>query len=354
MNTEKYTDSDKYQQEIAAQYEQRVSEFPKEEVAGALRALGFADIEPSSLQEATAGNMHATYVTPDVVVKINQQKGYPDYLSNKIVSDRLADQAPVVKVLAYDFFEKTDYEVLVMERAEGTMLLDDIFYLEEATQKTLFRQVLDVVRKLNEIKFDDFGEINAPEKSYPTHAEFLAHNFRESVATIRRDQLADESDIQKIEQYFLDKVNILDDEKPVFVHTDLHMGNMLHDGDRLTAVLDFDYSLKAPQFTTLTSLLGFIGKPSQYVEGTKDFARFRGKNFHHLLPVLREELPELFTDPDLLQKLNLAYLEASVMWVADNWSADWNKEMIRDLLKNELPQSEEDLQGTHYGKVLGN
>ena len=40
-----------------------------------------------------------------------------------IVSDKLSTKHPVVKVISYDFFEKTDYEILVMERVSGTLLL---------------------------------------------------------------------------------------------------------------------------------------------------------------------------------------------------------------------------------------
>jgi hypothetical protein len=56
---------------------------------------------------------------------------------------------------------------------------------------------------------------------------------------------------------------------------------------KLTALIDFDYSLKAPKIRALLSIIGFIDNPQQFVEGTKDFDRFKGKNFYHLLPILQ-------------------------------------------------------------------
>jgi len=353
MTEEKYTDSDKYQQEIAAQYKERVAKFSTKEAAEVLDALGFAGIDPDSLQEASAGNVHATYVGQDLVVKLNKDRDEVNYLPDKLASDRLGAEAPVVKVLAYDNFERTDFEALVMERAPGTMLLDDIFEMDSESQKQLFRQVLDVVKKLETIEFNDFGQINQPNENYSTFSEFLSTSFARNIETIRRDKLAIDEDIEQIEQYFMDRVNLFADEKSVFVHTDLHMGNILHDREKLTAVLDFDGALKAPAITALTSLLGFIGNPSQYVEGTKDFPKYKGKNFLNLLPVLRAELPELLKEPNLFQKLNLLYVESAVSWISQNWSSDWNKEMVRDLIKNELSETDLDLDRTFYGRTLG-
>ncbi len=349
---EKYTDSDKYQQEIAAQYKERVAKFSPKDAADVLAILGFPNVDADSLREATAGNVHATYVGTKLVIKLNQDRDEANFLPDKIVSDRLSKETPVVTVLAYDRFEQTHFEALVMERAPGVMLLDDIFEMDQPSQEVLFRQVLDVVKKLQTIEFEDFGQINEPEKTYATFTDFLRTSFERSIATIRKDALADEHDIQKIERYFLERVNMFNGAESVFVHTDLHMGNILHEGTKLTAVLDFDGALKAPAVAALTSILGFIGNPSQYVEGTKDFPKYKGKNFTHLLPTLKEELPDLLKDPLLVQKLNLLYLESGVNWVAQNWSTDWNKEMIRDLITNELPDTDEALERTFYGRTL--
>lgn len=350
--TQKYVDSDEYQNEIAQQYKERISKFTREQVLDVLKTLNVPNLPAiDEIIEAGAGNVNATYITNDLVIKLNQKDGHPDYLANKIVSDKLGAKSPVVDVLAYDNFKKTPFEVLVMERSKGAMFLDDIVEMSEQDRKTIFQQVLDVISHLFEIKFSDFGWINLDNKeSYPTYAEFLSKEFNEHVSKIRAEKLCAPEDIDKIEAYFKKHISIFDSCESVFIHTDTHMGNILHEGTKLTALLDFDYSLKAPKVRALNSLLGFIDNPQQYVEGTKDFPKFKGKNFHHLLPILKSKFPEIFADQNLLRKLNIIGVKEGVMWVSQNWSADWNTEMIKGLVANELPDN--DLSQTYHGKIL--
>lgn len=349
---EKYTDSEKYQDEIKKQYEKRIPKFSREQVLDALRVLDVPNLPTiDDFSEAGHGYVNATYITPKLAIKINQNPKHPDYLANKIASDRLGENAPVVKVIAYDFFKKTPFEVLVMERSEGKMLLEDVLEMSEEERAAIFQQVLDVVGQLLEIKFKDFGWVNLDgQESYATYSEFLVKEFDEYVSEIREEKLCAPEDIAKIEAYFKKHVGIFDDGESVFVHADTHMGNILHEGDKMTALLDFDYSLKAPKERALISLFGFIDSPQQFVEGTKDFSRFKGKNFYHLAPLLKEKFLEILADPQLARKLNIIGIKDGIMWVSQNWSADWNAEMIRNMIKDEL--AEDDLSRTYYGGIL--
>lgn len=345
-----YTETEEYQKEIADQYKKRVAVFPTDEVVKTCELLGIF-VEPNSVSQATAGNVNATYITKEYVVKMNQDKKERTYYANKVVADKLGVDTSVVEVLAYDFFEKTPYEVLIMKRAKGTMLLDDIFDLSPQTQKDLFRQVVRAVRKMLAIEFDDFGNVNS-NRSFPRYNDYLTYTFTENIKQIREQKLCEEQDVAKVEAYFLKHVGIFNDEKSVFVHTDIHMGNVLHERGILTAIIDFDYSLKAAPSRVLLSLLGFIDNPSQFVEGTPDYPKYKGKDFYHLFPILEEELSDVFTDPLLLKKLNLIGICEGIGWIAANWSTEWNKEMIANLVNKETPDKEEELANSYYGRIL--
>lgn len=354
IDSERYVNSEKYQEEIRQQYKERVSKFTPEQVLEVLNTLNIPNLPTiNEITEASVGNVHATYLTPNLVIKLNQNDKRPDYLPNKIIFDKLGSDSPVVQVVVYDNFIRTPYEVLVMKRSKGKMLLDDICEMNESEREIIFKQVLDVVEQLFEIKFADFGRINLDgQKSYPSFSEFLSKEFDGYISKITAKNLCSLEDITKIETYFKRHLNIFDKTESVFVHTDLHMGNILHENDKLTAVLDFDSALKAPKVRALISLIAFIDDPQQFVEGTKDFPKFKGKNFYHLLPLLKEKFPELFDDPLLLRKLNLIGIKEGLKWVSENWSADWNKEMIKGLIENELPDN--DLGQTYHGKALSN
>jgi hypothetical protein len=348
MNSDKYTDTEEYQQEIADQYKHRLATFPISKVVSTLGLLGI-DVEPESIKEATSGNMNATYLTPELAVKINKGRDVVDYYANKLISDKLSDTNPVVKVIAYDFFEKTDYEVLVMERAKGVTLLDDFLDLDSETQQDLFRQVLKVVKAMFEVTFNEFGNVNSP-KSYSTYSDYLRFTFIQNISQIRENKLCEEVAIAKIEKYFLDHVDIFNNEKAVFVHADLHMGNILHDQGELTAIIDFDHSLKAPAVRALVPLLGLIDNPSQFVEGTSDFKKYKGKSFYNLLDIFREELANVLADTLLLQKLNILYIREGIDLIAGNWSPGLNKMITEDIIYNELDANH--LEETYFGKIL--
>lgn len=349
----KYTDTEEYQKEIAEQYKRRVVKFDNEEIINSLKILGFDNIKVSDLTTTTAGNMNATYLTPNLVVKVNKGER-PNYLSNKMVSDRLAGKSLVVKVLAYDYFDKTPFEILVMERAPGDSLLNDIFEFSEDEVKDLFRQVLTVINRMCEIKFDSFGWMNLEgKKFFPSFAEFLTYEFKINAQKVRDEKLCKPEDVDKVEAYFLKHVSVFNtSEKPTIMHRDLHMGNFLHEGTKLTAIIDFDWSMKGPKCGNLVSLLGFIDNPSQYTEGSEYFAKYKGKNFRYLLPVLKEELKDIFADKDLIRKLNLLFISDGIKWIGENWSAQWNADMIKGLLENEMPENDEGLNNTYPAKVL--
>jgi hypothetical protein len=348
----KYAYSTEYQKEIAQQYKKRISKFTKKQVINTLKKLQFKNLPNiSEIIETEAGNVNATYLTPKLVIKLSQNRKQSNYLANKIISDNFGNNLPVIEVLVYDNFEKTDFEVLVMKRSPGIMWMEDVVQMSELERENIFEQVLDVVIKLFTIKFSDFGMISLDKKeSFPTYSKFLLNEFDKNINKIRKEELAKEHDIFKIEKYFKKHISIFDDSESVFIHTDIHMGNILHSNDKLTAIIDFDQSLKAPKVRTLISLLGFIDSPQQFVEGTNNFEKFKNINFQHLLKNLKNKFPEIFSDPLLLRKLNIMGLNEIVMWISQNWSNDWNAEMITEILKNELPKN--NLSKSYYGKFL--
>lgn len=343
-----HTESDEYQKEIAAKYKQRTASFQLSEVVKAMKKIGFNILE-GDLSIAEYGNMNATFLTNEYVIKINNEVE-AQYIANTIVSEQLSN-LPVIRVLAYDCRNKTDYEVLVMKRTKGTLWQDTITEQDQETVETIFRQVLEVVNQASTLQFKSFGSISrADEVSY---AALLERELTEYAETIKAKQLVHTEDIAYLEQYVRRHLKILKNEKPVLVHGDLHMGNVLHLGDTLTAVIDWDGASYLPKFLGLVSLLGLIDNPSQFVEGTPDYPRFKGIRFPFLLPILQSEFPDVFADKNLVHKLNVVGVVIGLAWVSQDWSKEWNKEMIKNLMEKETPNDLVNLKNSYYGRLLG-
>jgi len=344
-----YTKSEEYQKEIADQYKKRTVSFPKEEVKRVAADLGFS-LSLEEIVEAKVGNMNATYLTDNYVIKITKNKS-GSYLANKIVSDAFPDQ-PVVHVLAHDLSQKTPYEVLVMKKSLGIILQEDLPALDQKIIESLFSQVLDLVLKCFSIQAETFSPVANPEERQASFKDLQIMRVKEDVQKIRDAKLANEADISKIESYFNLHADVLNDKKPVLVHTDLHMGNIMHQGDSLTAIIDWDTAMYGPAYTSLPTLLGLINNPAQFVEGAPDYQKYKDLNFKYLLPILKDKLSELFLDESLLLKLNLYGIAEGLMWVSQNWSKKWNEEMIKNLVGKETPTNSESLKSSYYGKIL--
>lgn len=350
-----YTESEAYQREIVEQYKERNLELEPVEVKGVLKQLGI-EVDEAEIMVAEAGNMNATFIAGEYVVKVSNKDDLVSYGANDIVSEQLTDEK-AVKVVAHDVREKTGYEVLVMERAPGTMWLPTMPTMGEEENKKLFAEVLQVVKAAKGIKATDkFGWVNDiivdPEKDgFDTHPEQLAERLSSYLRKIEVQTDLDQDAVKQLADYVQARLDLFTDDTPSFVHTDLHMGNIMQQDGELTAVIDWDSAQSAPTYRGMVSLIGLIDNPAQFVEGTPYYSAYKGKKFEYLYPLLKSVYAEELADPKLAEKLNVMGIIDGLMWVAEDWSKEWSKEMIANLAKRELAH-DGDMSGTYYGNIL--
>lgn len=350
-----YSESEEYQKEIREQYQKRNLQLKEEEVKDILGKLGFS-VSVDDISVAEAGNMNATFLAGGYVVKINKEEGVTKYAANVIVSENLKESS-VVRVITHDEYKKTDYEVLVMERALGEEWLKKMPEMSEEENKHIFSQVLDVMNEFSDIDCTDkFGWItdiqtDSEKNGFNSFREQLEERLNSYLTKLRKNPENDINAIDKIEQYILDNLSLFDTDKPSFVHSDLHMGNVMQEKGELTAIIDFDSVQSVPKYTVLLSLIGLIDNPGQYVEGTDDFPKYKDKKFEYLYPILKEKIPEIFEEQNLGLKLNILGILEGLMWASDDWSKDWTKEMIENLSTKEIPEGS-DYSKTYYIPII--
>ncbi len=342
---------DKYNQEIAKQYKKRNLKLSAGEVLEIIKPLGF-DIEENDIVEAPTGNMNATFLTSDIVIKIRNDKTEQKFLANKIVSEKFYPKLPVVNVLSYDYFEKTSYEALIMQLAIGELLLEGFLKMSIEEQKSIFGQMLQIQKEMFALTFPSFGEIKQRE-TFETFAQYIKNQFNNYVKIIKEKSLCEDVEIEKIVDYFLSRLKVFEnDREAILVHTDLHIGNVIYQNDKITCLIDFDSAVKGPRWFSLVTILASINNPSQFVEGTKYFKDFENKKFPFLYEALKAKMGDVLADKNLVQKLNLAGIVEGLKWVSEDWSVEWNKMQIKNLLKNELAETSEALEKSYYGKIF--
>jgi hypothetical protein len=88
------------------------------------------------------------------------------------------------------------------------------------------------------------------------------------------------------------------------VHGDLHFENVLWDGARISALLDFEWARPGPPDLDLDVLLRFCAEPG--VNVASDYEQQLRRRDYRDVPVwLREAYPDLFAHPRLNERLAL-------------------------------------------------
>lgn len=263
---------------------------------------------------------------------------------------------PVVKTLAYDYFERSDFEVLVMERVSAPVcLLEDALAhdaLSERDVETLFAQLCRAMRRLHELRFESFGVIWLDE-SFQTYGAFLDAQFEHLERQLVEQRRVQLDLLRRSRRYWERHRAVFDDERrAVLVHDDLHAGNLMHTGARLAAILDFDSALKAAPVATLFALLRFLERPL----GCFNESRNGGRHLLRLLPILRDEFADLFADKFLLRKVSLQQLLHCLDNLEDNKDAEqptieqlhWTKRLEEEI----SPAADSNARDTHFGRIL--
>jgi hypothetical protein len=352
-----YSESDEYQSEIAAQYQKRTLQLPLTVVQEIMHRLGFI-VPLEDIQLCDTGNMNATFITPDYVVKLSSNPETKRYLTNKLVSERLPDKK-VVRVLMHDHFSASDYEVLVMEKASGHSWQRHMSTMSEEANKELFREVLEVVAACKALGVPNkFGwvtdSLSGTDKTeFNNYSERLRVRLHTYVSDIRKMEYLDQEAVEKIVAYVENYLDLFNDDVACFVHSDLHMGNVMHEEGRMTAVIDWDSTHPVPAYVGLMPLVGLIDNPAQFVEGTPYYNEYKGKKFEYLYPLLKIAYLEELQDPQLVRKLNVLGIIENLMWVSGEWSKEWNQEKIAQLTSEELAETDEKLAETYFGKTIG-
>ena len=351
----KYEDTPEYRAEIAAQYQKRNLQIEVSEVHKILKALGL-EVSPDDIVGAEAGNMNATFLAGKYVVKINKNPEETKYAANIVVSEALPE-SKVVRTVLHDQYGKTEYEVLVMERATGDMWLKKMPEMSEEQNKKLFAEVLNVVNECRSIKCTDkFGWVtdiirDAEKSGFASFPDQLTARLDSYVSKLKQLSYVDQENLIQVDEYIRTHLHLFTKDVASFVHTDLHMGNVMHEDGKLTAVIDFDSIQSAPAYRILMSLIGVIDNPAQFVEGTPDFESYKGRRFEYLYPVMKEKLGDLLEEENLGLKLNILGMIEGLMWASEEWSKQWTKEMVENLATNEMVE-DGDYSKTYYLPII--
>lgn len=271
-------------------------------VARARRALSEAGLDLGTHLERASSVTNEVWFAGDVVVRVNR---HPNQRLR-----READLGPVLppevrypEVVAYGGQLGADW--LILKRRPGTALSRAWPTLTWPERRAAVRQLASILRALHRVRAPEgLPRIDPPQLVggdglFPVQPVLAALDRAAALPHVDRfvlDALRTivERDAPALEPF----------HQPTLVHGDLTFENILWDGERISALLDFEWAHPAPPDMELDILLRVCALPFLHV--AEDYEHLtRAEDYAPIPWWLADDYPELFSVPCLFERLRI-------------------------------------------------
>ncbi|MEQ8840351.1 MAG: aminoglycoside phosphotransferase family protein [Acidimicrobiales bacterium] len=271
-------------------------------MARARHALLQAGLDSTVSLEPASSVTNEVWLTPTHVVRVNRRPNQR-LRREAILGPSLPDEIGYPMVVAYGGRMGADY--LVLKRIEGKPLAHWWPSMEPTQRREAVRQLAAKLRRLHHTPGPaDLPAIDAPqmlrdETLSPVMSLLVALDQARSLAHVDRGLIDD------VERMVFDLTPSIEPFVSEFlVHGDLTFENVLWNGERITAILDFEWARTAPADVDLDVFLRMCCLPQLHV-GDDLVPHTRPADYADIPWWLREDYPELFDVPRQFDRLRL-------------------------------------------------
>ncbi|HEU0163810.1 MAG TPA: phosphotransferase, partial [Thermomicrobiales bacterium] len=271
------------------------------QVAEVRTILASHGLASEQLTTAT-GVVNNVWLTPELVVRLNGGR-FPDAFGHEArILDLLPATIPHPEAIAHGSRVEGG-EYLVVTRVPGVTLDEAWPDLDPDGRQRVIHELAAIVQTLHALPvaagmrnpwIDDALTIPIPADAYHASPLFLpvllasARNVRPDLATT----------VDQVKRLTDDRLDAFGDEPDVLVHADIHVRNILVDGEHISGLIDWEGSRPGIADNELDTLIRFLGASRQVgSEQTNDYSG--------LIHWFREGYPELFAHPRLVDRLEV-------------------------------------------------
>lgn len=232
-----------------------------------------------------------------------------------------AGMIPVPRI--YAFGQQEDLVYQIQQFIPGQKLCSVWKNLLPDAQEAIAAELAEHLKIIHSRSFPDFGYPRQDTQRYAAWPDFLAEKFRRSLEEIQTLNIRMVPGFLELAaNYFYEHKQVLQNGVPSLVHGDLSLVNILVDNGRVSAILDFEYSLQAPIDYELRVMEAFCLYPNDYTEEGNEV--FCSADFASFIPLLQKHYPTLFEVQYLRERINLYHLVSTLSdylsWRKDNLS----------------------------------
>ena len=248
----------------------------------------------------------------DAFQRLKQETELLQSLHNKI---------PVPEIRAFGQLDDLVYQI--QRFLPGQKLISVWKDLPHNVQENLAAELAAYLKILHGMPLSFSGYVNQNGQRYDAWVDLLTDQFKHILEEIKKINIRMAPGfIEMAENYFNENKHVLEDRAPALLHGDLTMVNILVNEGKISAILDFEYSLQAPIDYELLVMEAFCLYPNDWAEEEHEI--YCTADFASYIPLLKKHYPALFEMPHLRQRVNLYHLVSALSsylaWRKDNLS----------------------------------
>src|SRR5437763_3478518 len=272
-------------------------------LARAKYALEAAGLEPHVELTRAHSVTNEVWTTPDVVVRVNRR---PDRRLRReaALGAELPAEVNYPEIVGYG--TGTGFDWLVVRRRPGNVLSRCWPTMTTEQRRAAVRQLAVMLRALHRaISPVGLEDVGAPQLLQGGQGQSPVAPLLDGLERARGlphvgsgliDLLVD---VVRSTQRLIEPFDV-----PTLIHGDLTFENVLWDGEKISALIDFEWSRAAPPDLELDVFLRFCAFPDLHV--AEDYVHETKSEDYSQVPWwLREDYPALFTVPHALERLRL-------------------------------------------------
>lgn len=278
------------------------------------------------------GQINAAYlVNGELVLRVRPAgKDGAAFRKERALFERLRGRVPVPQVVALE--ERGGVlpaAYLLCQRVPGESLAR-VWLRAERRREWLLGQLAGLLQALHELAFPACGDLPDGElRPAAGWEEYLLARLHRRLEIVRALPETPRVLLDAVEGFGRRAAPALAAGAACLVHRDMHFGNVMVEGDRITGLLDFEAAVAAPRDYELDQLARFLRWPALFLPDIPEVpaAAFRG-----VWSGLRQRYPQLFQMPHLTTRLALYALEYDLAALRDCLTGLWDAGVRRHVL----------------------
>lgn len=303
----------------------------------------FARLQLGPVRSVTplgGGRLNTTLrVNGNLVLRCREQRrSSGSLLREAALLPRLTGLLPVSEVVTSGVDDLLGEYVIQSWVAGQPMLRAWLTNPDVATREWWLEEWTAALRAVHSVSFPAPGDLpNGELRPASSWRSYIETRIRKRLDALMRVPSMDRELVLYAERYVRRQAPVLEDGPWRLIHRDMHFGNALVEGPRVTAILDFELAEVGPPDYELDTLYRFLRSPGDFVgaDFTGSVSRSR---FASVWPRLRRGYPDLFNVPRLRERLCLYAMDYCFSCLLQVYTGHWGGAALENAVLDQLTE----------------